>query len=61
MVASLLQSVTLGKKVSSLLAAVPGLQSEVAELRLENAQLRHVVSELRCDVGYWKSRHADAV
>ena len=61
MVASLLQSVSLAEQVRSLLAAVQGLQSEVAELRLENAQLRQQVSELRCDVGYWKSRHADAV
>ena len=31
--------------------------------RLEQglAALRREVSELRCDVGYWKSRHADAV
>jgi transposase len=31
-----------------------GLERELAELRRE-------VRELRCDVGYWKSRHADAV
>ncbi|NLY02048.1 MAG: hypothetical protein GXY83_38690 [Rhodopirellula sp.] len=30
-------------------------------LERELAELRREVSELRCDVGYWKSRHADAV
>ena len=33
----------------------------VSEMREEISQLRREVSELRCDVGYWKSRHADAV
>jgi transposase len=37
------------------------LRSLVAELREEIAGLRRQVSELRCEVGYWKSRHADAV
>jgi transposase len=37
------------------------LLSLVAELREEIAGLRREVSELRCEVGYWKSRHADAV
>ena len=37
------------------------LQELVAKLFDEVAQLRREVSELRCDVGYWKSRHADAV
>lgn len=36
------------------------LRSDVAELRRENAELRRQVSQLRCDVGYWKSRHADS-
>jgi FtsZ-binding cell division protein ZapB len=40
---------------------VGDLRSENAELRRENAELRQQVSELHCDVGYWKSRHADAV
>lgn len=31
------------------------------ELREELAGLRREVSVLRCEVGYWKSRHADAV
>ena len=30
-------------------------------LERELAELRREVSELRCDVGYWKSRHADAL
>jgi len=33
----------------------------VLELREEISRLRREVSELRCDAGYWKSRHADAV
>ena len=61
MVASLLESVTLAEQVRSLLAEVQSLRSEVADLRSENAMLRQQVSELRCDAGYWKSRHADAV
>ena len=39
---------------ADLLAIIVNLQTEVAQLRRE-------VKELRCDVGYWKSRHADAV
>lgn len=35
----------------------PALQ----RLERELAELRREVSQLRCDVGYWKSRHADAV
>ena len=38
-----------------------GVLSLVAELRAEIAQLRREVSVLRCEVGFWKSRHADAV
>jgi hypothetical protein len=38
-------------------AGCPALQ----RLERELAELRREVSELRCDVGYWKSRHADAV
>jgi len=30
-------------------------------LERELGELRREVSELRCEVGYWKSRHADAV
>ena len=35
----------------------PALQRVEQELR----ELRREVTELRCDVGYWKSRHADTV
>ena len=35
----------------------PALQCLERELR----ESRREVAELRCDVGYWKSRHADAV
>ena len=38
-------------------ANCPALQRLERELR----ELRREVSELRCEVGYWKSRHADAV
>ncbi len=47
--------------VEQLRQEVGDLRSENAELHRENAELRQQVSELRCDVGYWKSRHADAV
>ena len=61
MVASLLESVSLAEQVRSLLAEVQSLRSEVADLRSENAKLQQQVSDLRCEAGYWKSRHADAV
>jgi peptidoglycan hydrolase CwlO-like protein len=35
----------------------PALQ----RLERELGELRREVSELRCEVGYWKSRHADAL
>ena len=37
------------------------LHALVCEMREEISQLRREVSELRCEVGYWKSRHVDAV
>jgi transposase len=40
---------------------VVSLRQEVADLRRENAELRRQNLELRQQVGYWKSRHADAV
>ena len=61
MVASLLERNPIDEKLLSLTALVEQLQQEVGELRRENAQLRQQVSELRCDVGYWKSRHSDAL
>jgi transposase len=33
----------------------------ILEMREEISRLRREVSELRCEAGYWKSRHADAV
>ena len=59
--AALLPETSLAELVQSLLATVECLRNEVAELRLENSDLRQQVRELQCDVGYWKSRHADAV
>ena len=57
-----------GQQLDSLRALVEELRRDVvelraenAELRRENAKLRQQVNGLRCDVGYWKSRHADAV
>jgi len=37
------------------------LTVQLAALRREVEQLRRQVSELRCEAGYWKSRHADAL
>jgi transposase len=48
-------------QLGSLWALVEELRREVGELRAENAELRQQVSSLKCDVGYWKSRHADVV
>ena len=54
--------------LSELLTANRQLQSELARLsarldqvEAENCELRRDVSELKCEVGYWKSRHADAL
>lgn len=52
---------SLAEQVQPLLSSVDRLQAEVVDLRRENSALRRQVRELRCDVGYWKSRHADAV
>ena len=49
------------QQLDSLRALVEELRREVGELRAENAELRQQVNGLQCDVGYWKSRHADAV
>ena len=35
-------------------------QAEIKKLKRENAELRRQGSDLRCDVGYWKSMHARA-
>ncbi len=37
------------------------LTAEVATLRCEVQELRRLVTELRCEAGYWKSRHVDAM
>ena len=59
--ASLLLADPVTEQLQTLTVLVQQLRDEVGQLRTENAQLRQQVSELKCDVGYWKSRHADAV
>jgi transposase len=54
MSASLVEQIPVDEQLQSLTTLVEQLRQEVGELRRENA-------ELRCEVGYWKSRHADAV
>jgi transposase len=68
MSASLLESDAVYEQLQSLKALVEQLCQEVSELRAENAalrqenvELRQQVCELKCEVGYWKSRHADTV
>ena len=68
MSASLLETDGVYEQLQSLKALVEQLRQEVSELRAENAalrrenvELRQQVCELKCEVGYWKSRHADAV
>jgi peptidoglycan hydrolase CwlO-like protein len=59
--ASLLEHPAVEDQLRSLTALVLQLQQEVGELRQENVGLRRQVSELQCEVGYWKSQHARAV
>src|SRR5215204_7344297 len=47
--------------VSALIALVKDLRQEVAELRAEVQALQRENLELRQQVGYWKSRHRDAL
>ncbi len=61
MSASVLERNLVDEQLRSLTALVGQLRQEVGELRHENAELHQQVRELRGDVGYWKSRHADAV
>ncbi len=61
MSASVLERNTVDEQLRSLTAQVGQLRQDVGELRYENAELRQQVRELRGDVGYWKSRHVDAV
>ena len=37
------------------------LSARLDQVEAENRELRREVAELRCDVGYWKSRHADTL
>jgi len=61
MSASLVERIPVDEQLQSLRTVVRQLQQEVCELRRENGELRQQVSELVCDVGYWKSLHARAV
>ena len=61
LIASFPETPSLSEQVQSLLATGECPRNEVAELQQENSDLLQQVRELRCDVGYWKSRHADAV
>ena len=58
--ASLLLDDPVSDQLHALTALVEQVRGEVGQLRLENAQLRQQVSELKCDVGYWKSRQLKA-
>lgn len=37
------------------------LSARLDQVEAENLALRREVAELRCEVAYWKSRHADAL
>src|SRR3990172_5421189 len=50
-----------GENARKVLELVQDLKREVVSLRQEVADLRRQNLELRQEVGYWKSRHADAV
>lgn len=58
---SLLLADPVAAQLHALTTLVQELRDEVGQIRAQNAQLRQQVRELKCDVGYWKSRHADAV
>jgi transposase len=57
MIATLLELPSKTPETSVPCTNCPALQRFEREL----GELRREVSELRCDVGYWKSRHADAL
>lgn len=59
--ASLLLDDPVSHQLQALTILVWQLRNEVGQLRSKNAQLRRQIRELKCDVGYWKSRHSDAV
>lgn len=41
--------------------AVVRMSARLDQVEAENRALQREVAELRCEVGYWKSRHADAL
>ena len=41
--------------------ALARMSARLDQVEAENLALRRQVAELRCEVGYWKSRHADAL
>lgn len=41
--------------------ALARMSARLDQVEAENLALRREVAELRCEVGYWKSRHADAL
>ena len=50
-----------GMETASCPARTDDLAAERAALPDEVLELRRLVAELRCDAGYWRSRHADAL
>ena len=57
----LVQVCDLSDSTSELIALVKDLRQEVAGLRAEVQALQRENLELRQQVGYWKSRHRDAL
>ena len=48
-------------QAATCLSKTDDLAAELAALRREVERLRRQVTELRCEAGYWKSRHGDAL
>ena len=44
-----------------LLDQIPSLLARLDQVEAENRELRRETAILKCEVGYWKSRHADAL
>ncbi|MCX7418664.1 MAG: hypothetical protein NT013_03885 [Planctomycetia bacterium] len=44
-----------------LLDQIPSLLARLDQVEAENRELRRETSILKCEVGFWKSRHADAL
>ena len=61
MVGQLVQVDRPSRSSTKLIAWVEDLRQEVAELRAEVQRLQRENLELRQQVGYWKSRHRDAL